>query len=218
MELSLFLLNLEEMTCDETGFGAHITLVRSLELDHWNKKYCTFMKLGGNRRAREHFGHVSVLPQNRIEKYLSEEATRYKQILKSEVYSQLGFVSFSSCSSFRYLRCVKGRQQHEPFLLLIQSSTRSGDSIYFKQTSTLQKFRSREFCLTTRRYGTVSTRVSPSQQQKSNLSNFLYNFVKAIDNRQYTIICNIPFMNRMSQFQTIDSKYLLIFTLFLLSN
>jgi ADP-ribosylation factor GTPase-activating protein 2/3 len=72
------------------GFGTHITLVRSLELDRWNKKYCTYMRLGGNRRAKEHFGHISALPNNRIEKYLSEEATRYKKILKDEVYSELG--------------------------------------------------------------------------------------------------------------------------------
>jgi len=72
------------------GFGVQVSFVRSVELDEWNEKQVTSMKLGGNKRLREHLAANNVIQLDLKEKYNSPCAEEYRQMLAQEVAKELG--------------------------------------------------------------------------------------------------------------------------------
>jgi len=79
------------------GLGVHITSVRSLTLDKWDDLQLMSMKVGGNRRAREHFIsheiHIEAKQYSLYEleqRYSSEIASDYKKYLVRESRQMVG--------------------------------------------------------------------------------------------------------------------------------
>jgi len=67
-------------------YGPQISFARSLDLDTWNRRYMTFMELGGNTKAKEYFNkHHFQKPYD----YKSAQVQKYKQELTKKVDSLL---------------------------------------------------------------------------------------------------------------------------------
>jgi ADP-ribosylation factor GTPase-activating protein 2/3 len=63
-------------------YGPQISFARSLNLDTWNKRYITFMELGGNVKAKEYFNkHHLKTPYD----YKNAHIQKYKQELTKKV-------------------------------------------------------------------------------------------------------------------------------------
>lgn len=75
------------ITCSgvHRSLGAHISFVRSLELDKWTEEYVEMMKHGGNKRAREYFKSVGIDGLKIADKYQRPAAKQYAARLKAEV-------------------------------------------------------------------------------------------------------------------------------------
>ena len=67
------------------SLGAHVSFVRSLELDKWTEEYVEMMKHGGNKRAREYFKSVGIDGLEIADKYQRPAAKQYAARLKAEV-------------------------------------------------------------------------------------------------------------------------------------
>eukprot|EP01129_Flabellula_baltica_P014434 TRINITY_DN6900_c0_g1_i2.p1 TRINITY_DN6900_c0_g1~~TRINITY_DN6900_c0_g1_i2.p1 ORF type:complete len:160 (+),score=29.02 TRINITY_DN6900_c0_g1_i2:44-523(+) len=70
------------------SYGVHISSVRSASLDNWSEKNYLFIKLGGNERARAYFSQFEF--ESDYEMYHSKEACDYRNMLKKEVFVELG--------------------------------------------------------------------------------------------------------------------------------
>ena len=79
------------MTCagKHRGLGTHLSTVRSLTLDNWQPRHVTFMRLGGNSRARKALEEVLEMTDLRS-KYESQEAESHRTSLKADVHAELG--------------------------------------------------------------------------------------------------------------------------------
>ena len=71
------------------ALGTHLSTVKSLTLDNWQPKHVTFMKLGGNGRAKRALSDALEEP-NLKTRYESSQAESHRQSLKTEVYNELG--------------------------------------------------------------------------------------------------------------------------------
>jgi len=72
------------------GFGVQVSFVRSVELDEWNEKQVTCMRLGGNKRLREYLAANNAIQLDLKEKYNSPCAEEYRRLLAQEVAKELG--------------------------------------------------------------------------------------------------------------------------------
>lgn len=79
------------LTCagKHRGLGTHLSTVRSLTLDNWQPKHVTFMRLGGNGRAKKALEPVLEMHDLRS-KYESAEADAHRTSLKAEVHQEMG--------------------------------------------------------------------------------------------------------------------------------
>lgn len=64
---------------------------RSVSLDKWTEKFATHMKLGGNKRARD---YLDLKPASMLDRYSGERAEAYREMLRKEVLTQLGYVKY----------------------------------------------------------------------------------------------------------------------------
>ncbi|ODV92265.1 hypothetical protein CANCADRAFT_84382 [Tortispora caseinolytica NRRL Y-17796] len=68
------------------GLGVHISFVRSITMDQFKENELKKMEVGGNARAKEYFEQNGYSPSMSFkEKYYSEFAESYRDILASEV-------------------------------------------------------------------------------------------------------------------------------------
>jgi ADP-ribosylation factor GTPase-activating protein 2/3 len=74
------------------SYGTHISFIRSINLDRWNRKQLKSLEISGNKYAREKFIELGIskisniydYSSNLIQKYKEELADIVKQILSSE--------------------------------------------------------------------------------------------------------------------------------------
>ena len=70
------------------NLGVHNSFVRSVDLDNWTPELVARMKVGGNRRAREHFRKAGINYLGIPEKYSHSAAKQYAQMLEGEAKAQ----------------------------------------------------------------------------------------------------------------------------------
>ena len=75
------------------SFGTHISFVRSVNLDKWNRKQLKSMELAGNQYARLKFNDLGVPKENGVFDYFNDQVTKYKNQLAENVASALGGVN-----------------------------------------------------------------------------------------------------------------------------
>jgi ADP-ribosylation factor GTPase-activating protein 1 len=74
------------------GFGTHISFVRSVNLDKWNRKQLKSMELAGNQYARLRFNDQGVPKDNGVYDYFNDQVNKYKNDLAEKVASSLSGV------------------------------------------------------------------------------------------------------------------------------
>jgi ADP-ribosylation factor GTPase-activating protein 1 len=74
-----------ECSGQHRGLGTHITYVRSVELDKWDKKQIKLMRAGGNDQCNGFFMHHGVDFTTIRTKYDCAAAQLYKQCLKARI-------------------------------------------------------------------------------------------------------------------------------------
>ena len=72
------------------GLGAHVSFVRSLDLDSWSESQINVMKHGGNKKAREYFKKIGIDELPISTKYNSRGAKQYAAKLYEEAGVNLG--------------------------------------------------------------------------------------------------------------------------------
>ena len=75
------------------SFGTHISFVRSVNLDKWNRKQLKSMELAGNQYARLKFNDLGVPKDNGVYDYYNDQVSKYKSELAEKVSSALSGVS-----------------------------------------------------------------------------------------------------------------------------
>lgn len=65
------------------GLGTHISFVRSITMDSWTSQQLAVMKLGGNDACRAFLFKHGITTKDIREKYSSQAAQLYKQVLKA---------------------------------------------------------------------------------------------------------------------------------------
>ena len=78
------------------SFGTHISFVRSVNLDKWNRKQLKSMELAGNQYARLKFNDLGVPKDNGVYDYFNDQVLKYKSELAERVASSLGSVGMVS--------------------------------------------------------------------------------------------------------------------------
>jgi hypothetical protein len=71
------------------SYGTHISFVRSIQLDKWNKKQLKTMELAGNQYARLKFNDLGVSKDGPIYDYNSDSIQKYKNELSERVKQAL---------------------------------------------------------------------------------------------------------------------------------
>ncbi len=77
------------------SFGTHISFVRSVNLDKWNRKQLKSMELAGNQYARLKFNDLGIPKDNGVFDYYNDQVSKYKGELAEKVLSSLGGVSLT---------------------------------------------------------------------------------------------------------------------------
>jgi len=68
------------------GLGVHISFVRSVQMDSWTEAQIALMREGGNKACNNYLSKQGLLPSTPIkQKYESQQATLYKEVLKARV-------------------------------------------------------------------------------------------------------------------------------------
>jgi hypothetical protein len=78
-----------ECAAKHRSFGTHISFVRSVNLDKWNRKQLKCMELAGNQYARLKFNDLGVPKDNRVFDYFNDQVSKYKNELAERVSSSL---------------------------------------------------------------------------------------------------------------------------------
>lgn len=80
------------------SLGVHISFVRSIAMDSWTPPQMQLMKLGGNQKCQSYLSSKGILPSTPIkQKYESDVAQLYKEILKARAEGKLLFCSWCCC-------------------------------------------------------------------------------------------------------------------------
>jgi hypothetical protein len=74
------------------GYGTHISFVRSIQLDKWNKKQLKTLELAGNQYARLRFNDLGVPKDGSLYDYNSDLIQKYKSELAERVKEALSEV------------------------------------------------------------------------------------------------------------------------------
>ena len=76
------------------SYGTHISFVRSVKLDKFNRKQLKMMELSGNKAAKEYFGRVGIPKIGEFYDYSHEKVTKYKNEIANKVKES--FSAFST--------------------------------------------------------------------------------------------------------------------------
>jgi hypothetical protein len=74
------------------SFGTHISFVRSVNLDKWNRKQLKGMELAGNQYARLKFNDLGVPKDNGVFDYFNNQVGKYKNELAERVAAEFNGV------------------------------------------------------------------------------------------------------------------------------
>jgi hypothetical protein len=75
------------------GYGTHISFVRSIQLDKWNKKQLKCLELAGNQYARQRFNDFGIGKDHGVYDYNSDGLQKYKAELAERVKEALSEIT-----------------------------------------------------------------------------------------------------------------------------
>jgi hypothetical protein len=78
-----------ECSARHRSYGTHISFVRSIQLDRWNKKQLKALELAGNQYARLKFNELGISKEGSIYDYNSDLIQKYKAELMERVTQAL---------------------------------------------------------------------------------------------------------------------------------
>jgi hypothetical protein len=82
-----------ECSARHRGYGTHISFVRSIHLDKWNKKQLKTLELAGNQYARLKFNDFGIPKDGSLYDYNSDLIQKYKEELADRVKQALSEIT-----------------------------------------------------------------------------------------------------------------------------